>query len=262
MSGLIKSSVGFHGVNTHSDLKAVNMLLARNGIEGLEGEFVNTGNSIRGIVAFQNRSFIPADGLVKPDSLTLKLLLKKNSVSLYRNYDNVSVRYEPQLMDLSSEGVWLMKNYEMYKQYPYDDQTGRRITSHCKGATIGYGHLLSRDEFPKYTGGISEFEATRFFNIKIEDFIKPVRSYVKTKLTQGEFDALVMLTYNIGPRNDKTQSGFYHSEILKIINGESVADLEKAWGTYVFSQGHIMQGLMNRRQSEWKVFNNNGYAKL
>ncbi|MBB3322499.1 lysozyme [Atlantibacter sp. RC6] len=260
---IIKASVGIRGINNNSDVRTVAQWLFKKGFYNLDCHSINIGNVARAIVVYQRSLLLNADGIILPGKHIEKLLSGAEQGAIrYKGFDNTSNRYDARDMQPSQQCIKLMKSYETYQRYPYNDQTSRRVNGWCPGATIGYGHLLSRSEFTHYAGGLSEPDASRFFNNQLIEYIKPVQNYVKTKLTQGEFDALVMLTYNIGPRNDDKKSGFYHSEVLKIINGESSDELEKAWRAYSISQGHIMHGLVNRRTSELNVFNNNGYVKI
>ena len=64
---------------------------------------------------------------------------------------------------LSAKGIDLLKSIEQARLEPYDDQTGNPITSWVKGATIGYGHLIARDEWNKYADGINQEQADALF---------------------------------------------------------------------------------------------------
>ncbi|MGV3345754.1 glycoside hydrolase family protein [Enterobacteriaceae bacterium LUAb1] len=72
----------------------------------------------------------------------------------------------------------------------------------------------------------------------------------------NEFDALVMLAYNIG------SGGFRQSTVLKIINGKSQKNLREAWGSFIYSRGTIVRGLINRRNSELDIFFKGVYIKI
>ena len=89
-----------------------------------------------------------------------------------------------------------------------------------------------------------------------------MRNYVKVSLTQNEFDALVMLAFNIGTRDNLNHKGLYYSTALKVINGESPEDLDRAWMQFVYSRGVRMKGLVNRRKSELNVYHKGIYIKL
>lgn len=48
---------------------------------------------------------------------------------------------------MSDKGMELLMSIESFKDKPYDDQNGNAISNWVKGATIGYGHLISQDEW-------------------------------------------------------------------------------------------------------------------
>lgn len=50
-------------------------------------------------------------------------------------------------------------------------------------------------------------------------------------------------------------------EVLKIINGESQVDIDEAWLRWKYANGHITNGVVNRRKSEPNVFHNGVYAR-
>lgn len=109
-----------------------------------------------------------------------------------------------------------MKNIETLRVKPYDDQTGNTISNYVRGATIGYGHLISTvEEFNQYKDGITEIEADELFKEDLAPFEKVVINAInKENFTQNEFDALVILSFNIG------KNSFKNSSVVKIINGE------------------------------------------
>lgn len=124
--------------------------------------------------------------------------------------------------------------------------------------------ITSPEEFLKYKNGLDEATARKLFEQGLDFYVKKVNQYLRADITQNEFDALVMLAFNIGVGNPKSRRhiGLYFSSVLKIINGESTGDIDKAWIAYSNSQGHFMRGLLNRRRSELNVFHNGVYIKL
>lgn len=108
----------------------------------------------------------------------------------------------------------------------------------------------------KYRNGINITTANSLFNDDIYQFIQVVKNKVIVDLTQNEFDALVILAFNIGVRE------FSQSTVLSIINGRYTHDLRSTWYAFRYSQGHVMKGLINRRSSEMKVFFHGIYIKL
>ena len=162
-------------------------------------------------------------------------------------------------LTLSSRGVSLLKAIEDLALKPYDDQTGKDITEWVKGATIGYGHLIASSNWDKYKNGISEASASSLFSSNLAPFIRTVQSKVTVSLKQNEFDALVILAFNIGNFNFSTSS------VLKLVNDPtaitSYSNLEAAWKAWNKSQGKEMRGLNNRRQAEWDIYNKNIYKQ-
>lgn len=173
---------------------------------------------------------------------------------------------DPRMMRLSDKAKQLILEYEALRLMPYDDHhpdAKTRLIKHVPGATIGVGHLIPKNEFDRFVNGISHDEAMALFEQDLETkAIKPVQNMVKVKLTQNEFDALVMLCYNIGSENDTKHIGLYYSSVLKIINGESSGDLKASWYTYVKSQSRPMRGLAGRRVSEYNAYLKGIYKRV
>ncbi len=158
-------------------------------------------------------------------------------------------------MKMSKEGMDFLGSVEEYRTHPYDDQTGEDIEVWCPGATIGFGHLIDEDEWPTFSGrSISVQEADYIFRKDLAPFELAVMSAINQsfQLSDNKFDALVILTFNIGIR------GFTDSSVVKMINNEhSITiydDLEQAWMAWNKSQGKVMRGLINRRTAEYRIY--------
>ncbi|WP_394346997.1 lysozyme [Photorhabdus khanii] len=160
---------------------------------------------------------------------------------------------------MSQAGLDLLKEIEGLKLKPYDDQTGKNIDNWTKGATIGYGKLISKSEWDTYKNGITEDEAEQLFKDTIAPYEKAVNDGITKEIKQNEYDALVVLSYNIGI------GGFEKSSIVKMINDENAKtdydSIDDAWKAWNKSQGKVNQGLINRRESELKIFNDGVYEK-
>jgi GH24 family phage-related lysozyme (muramidase)/uncharacterized Zn-binding protein involved in type VI secretion len=164
----------------------------------------------------------------------------------------------PAEMDVSMKLIeWLKKVEGPLHLLPYDDQTGKKIEKWTEGATIGYGHLITRQEWNRLKKGITEQQAHDLFLSDLKKAVKAVQELVETKLTQGQFDALISLTYNIGRGN------FASSSILKMINcpqeNAAYSTQEEAFKAWKKSQGNVMEGLINRRNAEWNIFSKGIY---
>jgi len=162
-------------------------------------------------------------------------------------------------MFFGQKGINLLKSIEELATTPYDDQTGKNINAWVEGATIGYGHLVAKPDWSKYKNGLTEAEAHLLFRADISPFVNTIKNKVKVSVTQNEFDAMVILAFNIG------QAGFFNSSVLKMVNDPLATTpyttLENAWKAWDKSQGKISRGLINRRQAEWNIYNKGVYAK-
>jgi lysozyme len=159
----------------------------------------------------------------------------------------------------SEDALTLLKGIESLHLKPYDDQTGKDITAWCKGATIGYGHLILKNQWDTYKDGFEETDADTLFSSDLTPFVTTVQTAITVPVTQNEFDALVILVFNIG------QSSFTGSSVVKLVNDPaaktSYESLEMAWKAWNKSQGQVMKGLDNRRQAEWNIYSEGVYAR-
>jgi lysozyme len=92
-------------------------------------------------------------------------------------------------MKLSAAGLDLIKRSEGFRSHTYFDAAGF--------ASIGYGHRLEHAEY--YPGGITESQAEVILLWDVRDAEQAVEHLVKVPLSQGQFDALVDFTFNLGP---------------------------------------------------------------
>jgi|GEM_PF-2049799 len=168
-------------------------------------------------------------------------------------------QFAPEAMTFSSEGIRLLKDIERLRLNPYDDQTGLDITEWVEGATIGYGHLILQRQWDMFKDGITEEQASQLFQEELAPVVNTVNDAVTVDVTQQQFDAMVMLGYNIGERS------FAGSSVVKLVNDPDAqtfyASLEAAWKAWNKSQGQINQGLINRRNAEWNIYTDGIYER-
>lgn len=152
----------------------------------------------------------------------------------------------------SPQALDLLKRIEKFRAAPYDDQTGKPITEWCKGATIGYGYLIPLKYWPLYTNGINKPKALLLLTKRLAHIQNTIRHCIHIPLEQHEFDALVLLAYNIG------EQALRKSSAVQLINDPNAVThyvtLEAAWKAYCISQGQENDGLKNRRQCEWNIW--------
>lgn len=142
-------------------------------------------------------------------------------------------------MKLSQRGIDLIKQLEGYssKAYP-DPATG--------GApwTIGYG--TTKGVKPDMV--ITAQQAEKMLRDDVAKFESGVSSLITSPTTQGQFDAMVSLAYNIGLGN------FGKSTLLKKHNARCytcAADQFRVWNR---ANGKVMNGLTKRRAAEREVY--------
>jgi len=147
-------------------------------------------------------------------------------------------------MGTSQKGIDLIKKWEGFHYVAYLDPVGVW--------TIGYG--TTNADFNiinvriKQGLYISQSLAEKWLKLSLSQKYEPlVNKYNKIyKFTQNEFDALVSFCYNIGSIDQLTKNGTRTKEEIKA-----------HWLAYSNAGGKQLQGLLNRRKDELKLFNSN-----
>ena len=140
-------------------------------------------------------------------------------------------------METSQNGIELIKEFEGCRQVAYQDSVGVW--------TIGYGHTKTA-----YEGQLAiKKTCDKLLAEDIAEFEEYVNKLVKVPLTQNQFDALVVWTFNLGPTN------LNESTMLRKLNeGDygSVPDEMRRWNK---AGGEVLNGLVRRRNAEAELFN-------
>ena len=139
-------------------------------------------------------------------------------------------------MKISLEGLALIKKFEGCRLEAY----------YCSGGvlTIGYGH----------TGGVKESdtitqeEAEKLLRADVFKFEEYVEDNVMVELDQGQFDALVAWTFNLGPGNLR------ESTMLKKLNDADYASVPSEMKRWNKAGGKTLDGLIRRRNAEALLF--------
>ena len=144
-------------------------------------------------------------------------------------------------MSLSLEGINQICNFEGLKLSAYDDSTGVW--------TIGYGTTRYPNGKRVSEGDRCTLEqAKAYMQHDLKIFERAVNSAVKVSLKQNQFDALVSLAYNIGV------GAFKNSTLLKNLNLGDYKEAANQFDVWVNAGGKRLQGLVNRRAIEKKLF--------
>ena len=139
-------------------------------------------------------------------------------------------------MRTSQKGVSLIKSFEGLRLKSYQDSVG--VWTIGYGATRGIAAGMS----------ITNEQAERMLVNDIGRFEPELERLVKVALNQGQWDALMSFTYNLGAAN------LGSSTLLKLLNtGEYVgaADQLPRWNK---AGGQVLPGLSKRRAAERAVF--------
>ncbi len=139
-------------------------------------------------------------------------------------------------MEISSEGIKLIKGFEGLRLNAYRDAVGV--------LTIGYGHTKNVEEGQQ----ITEEEAEALLKSDLEIFEDSVLDAVNVPITQHQFDALVSFTYNLGARN------FRNSTLLKKLNAEDYEGAANEFLRWNRAGGRVLNGLTRRRAAERDLF--------
>jgi len=126
-------------------------------------------------------------------------------------------------------------------------------------ATIGIGHLLTKDElysgkieigndFVKYNQKLTNDEVYDLLFQDLHKYQNVVEVMVTVPLRHNQLTALTSFCYNIGDR------AFRHSTLLKILNNHNYDGVPYQLSRWVFAGGKKSKILENRRRRESEVW--------
>lgn len=144
-------------------------------------------------------------------------------------------------MQTSDKGIALIKQFEGCKLTAYQDSVGVW--------TIGYGWTQPVDGKPIRAGmTINQETAERLLKTGLVSYESDVSRLVKVGMTQGQFDALVSFTYNLGARSLST------STLLRKLNAGDYAGAADEFLRWNKAGGKVLNGLTRRREAERALF--------
>ncbi|MFC2994952.1 lysozyme [Acinetobacter sichuanensis] len=139
----------------------------------------------------------------------------------------------------SPAGIDLICSFEGLELKAYNDGVGVW--------TIGYGTTVINGVKVKKGDTCTVEQAKKYMASDLKKFEAAVNK-VQVPLNQNQFDALVSLTYNIGI------GAFADSTLLKKLNVGDYKGAAAQFDVWVKAGGKRMQGLVNRRAVERKLF--------
>ena len=161
---------------------------------------------------------------------------------------------EPAILTASADCLSVLKAEEGFSRTPYWDFTQY---------TVGYGTRCPDDMVEYYTqNGITEAEAETLLRnhlagMERDIHVKIIDKYGLT-LTQNQFDALVLFSYNCGTAWAYETNGTFHQAI---VTGATGNDLIRAFALWCSAGGQIRTFLLRRRLSEANMYLNAQYSK-
>ena len=148
-------------------------------------------------------------------------------------------------MKFSEAGSALLKESEGFSAHAYLDVVGV--------PTIGYGHrIIPPESFPQ---GITEAQAAAMLAGDVEETEHAIARLVKVPLTQGQFDALVDFTYNLGAGR------LAESTLLQDLNAGRYYDAAVQLLRWDHAGMQVNAGLERRREAEYKLWTGHSPGK-
>lgn len=150
-------------------------------------------------------------------------------------------------MTISNAGLNIIKQFEGLRLNAYKDAVGIW--------TIGYGHTKN-----VYAGQvITADQAVQYLREDVQTAENAVNYYLShVGLTQGQFDALVSLVFNVGAASiftKKYDNGY--SQGSSLYNLILLGRFDKAaarFTDFVKAGGQVLSGLVRRREAEKSLF--------
>ncbi len=141
---------------------------------------------------------------------------------------------------ITKEGLRLIKEFEGFEPEIYLDAAGL--------PTIGYGHLIREGEHKMFENGISESAAGALLAKDVWSAERSVLRLIKVPLTDGQFDALVSFTFNLGG------GALQRSTLRRKVNREEHAEVPYEFMRWIWAGGRKLRGLRRRRSAEAELY--------
>jgi lysozyme len=141
-------------------------------------------------------------------------------------------------MKTSQKGLTLIKKFEGFSDKEYICPAGK--------ITIGYGHvILPNEDFPQ---PMTRLDGELLLKKDLEPRESALNKFLKVKINQNQFDALISFIYNIGVEN------FKQSTLLKFINDKLFDKIPDQFRRWKYINKVVSKGLLARREEEIKLW--------
>jgi lysozyme len=142
------------------------------------------------------------------------------------------------MMIPSPECYALIKHAEGFRLHPYSCPAGYD--------TIGYGHVIRKGE--SFASGISTMQAEALLREDVQSAAEAVNRLLPVRLSQGQYDALVSFTFNLGA------GALQRSSLRQLLLRGEVTRAASEFRRWIYAGGRKLQGLLLRREAERRLF--------
>lgn len=138
----------------------------------------------------------------------------------------------------SEEALRLIRFFEGFQPMMY----------RCPGGydTIGYGHVVRAKR--AFVHGISRREAEDLLHQDVEEAAEAVERLLPVPLSEGQFDALVCFTYNLGA------GALQRSRLRQCVRRAEHEAAQKEFLRWIYAGGKPLRGLLHRRMAEAQLY--------
>lgn len=140
------------------------------------------------------------------------------------------------MRQVTEEGLNLIKRFEGFSPTIYTCPAGY--------STIGYGHVVLAHEQDQLAAGITQSEAAELLRKDVRIAERTVLRLISVPLTDGQFDALVSFTFNLGA------GALQRSTLRRKVNRGEHESVPAELMKWVWAAGKRMPGLVRRRSAE------------
>ena len=135
-------------------------------------------------------------------------------------------------------GIDLITKYEGFSKTVY--------TCPANYPTIGYGHLVRDHE--DFSNGVTQEEAMQLLKKDLTTAERAVTRLINVPLKDGQFDALVSFTFNLGA------GALQRSTLRRKLNRGDYDSAPHELKKWVWAGGKKLTGLIRRRKEESDMF--------
>lgn len=164
---------------------------------------------------------------------------------------------------MSARGKTELVEFSEGRRYKLYDDSNSKELAHAADSigtpTIGIGHAIKKTD-TSYDGRVlSDLEVDKLLSQDLRTAENAVNALGLT-LSQGQFDALTDLTFNVGPgsRGGKDgalwQASGQPSTIVRLITEGNTQGAANGFSAWVYAGGQVSQGLVNRRSRDQAFF--------